>query len=41
MGQIGTEHREDEFIHLTDEPMTEPAPKGEPARQTDPDPART
>jgi hypothetical protein len=41
MGQIGTEHREVEFLPLTDEPMTEPAPQGEPARQTEPDPART
>jgi len=38
MGEIGTERREVEFEPLTDEPVTEPVRRGEPARQAEPAP---
>ena len=38
MGEIGTERREVEFEPLTDEPVTEPVRRAEPAREPQPEP---
>jgi hypothetical protein len=38
MGDIGTERREVEFEPLTVEPVTEPVPETQPARQAEPAP---